>query len=405
MRVFLVLLLSPCFAIAADWPHFLGPKRDNSTAETVVAWKDAPKELWKQPVGEAHSSPVVANGVVYAFFKPKDKDADALAAFDAKTGEKKWETSYDRAKFSPPFGAGPRGTPCVDGKLVFTLGNTGILAAWSTDTGEVKWKLDLLKEFNGKNLFFGVSTSPTVVGDHVVVMVGAKGAGMVGVEKTTGKISWQATDDPASYASAIVVGEGANASIVTLTGSHLRSLSAKTGKSRWEFPFKDRLNESSTTPVKVGDMYIASSVTAGSIAVQPNEKGDEVKELWKDKSLTCYFSTPVLVGKYLYMVNGAATLTNPSITLRCVEAATGKVQWEQANIGKYHAAITRMGDDKLLLLEDNGNLLLIESNPKNYKELAKSKVCGPTWAHPAIADGKLYIRDDKNLICLELPTK
>jgi outer membrane protein assembly factor BamB len=368
----------------------------------VTAWKEAPKELWKQPVGEAHSSPVVAKGVVYAFFKPTGKDADALAAFDAKTGEKKWEQSYERAKFTPPFGAGPRGTPTVDGDAIFTLGSTGILASWKASTGEINWKLDLLKEYSGKNLFFGVSTSPTVVGDNVIVMVGAKGAGLVAVNKSTGKLAWKGTDDPASYASGIVVGEGDQAQFVTLTGSHLRAVSAKTGQLSWAFPFKDRLNESSTTPVKVGDVYIASSVTAGSVAVQPSEKGDEIKELWKDKTLTCYFSTPVLVGKHLYMVNGAATLMNPTIVLRCVEAATGKVAWEKKNVGKYHAALIRTADDKLLFHDDAGNLALLEANPKEYKELAKAKVCGPTWAHPALANGKLYVRDDKNLICIEL---
>ena len=100
-------------------------------------WTDPPKVLWKQPVGDAHSSPVVADGVVYAFYKPKGKDADALAAFDATTGEKMWEKSYDREKFSPPFGDGPRGTPTVDGGKVYTLGGTGVLACWDAKTGDV----------------------------------------------------------------------------------------------------------------------------------------------------------------------------------------------------------------------------------------------------------------------------
>jgi outer membrane protein assembly factor BamB len=394
----LSLLLVPLTARAADWPHFLGPKRDSSSTEKVTAWKETPKELWTAEVGEAHSSPIVSKGIVYAFYQPKGKAEDALAAFDAKTGQRKWEKSYERAKFSPPFGNGPRGTPATDGELVFTYGGTGILAAWDAKTGEVQWKLDMLKEFSAKNLFFGISNSPTLVGDHVVVMVGGKGAGLVGVDKKTGKVAWQATNDPASYASAIVVGDD----LITLTGSHLRALNGKNGKFRWEFPFKDNLNESSTTPVKVGDIYIASSVTAGTVAVQPNEKGDEVKEIWKDKALTCYFSTPVLVDKHLYMINGAATLMNPTITLRCVEAATGKVAWEKKGIGKYHAALIRTGDNKLLLHDDGGNLTLMEANPKEFQELAKAKVCGPTWAHPALSDGKLYVRDDKKLICIEL---
>ncbi len=132
----------------------------------VATWKGDLKPLWKKPVGESHSSPVVAGGVVYAFYQPKGKNADALAAFDAKTGELKWEKSYDRAEFKPLFGNGPRSTPVVSGGKVFTLGGTGILACWDAKTGDIGWKVDTLKEFNAKNLFFGVSTSPIMIGDR-----------------------------------------------------------------------------------------------------------------------------------------------------------------------------------------------------------------------------------------------
>ncbi len=394
---FALLSALPC--PAADWPQFLGPQRDSATAEKIPAWKEKPKELWKQPVGEAHSSPVVANGTVYAFYKVKDKEAEALAAFDAKTGEKRWEKSYERAKFEPRFGAGPRGTPAVDGGCVYTLGSTGVLVCWDAKSGDVRWKLDTLKEFGAQNLFFGVSTSPTVVGKHVIVMVGGKGAGIVGVDKDTGKVAWQATDDKASYASPIVVGDK-DPEVVFLTGGHVRSLKAGTGKELWQVKFVDRLFDSSTTPVKAGDLYVAGSVTVGSIGVKV--EGGEAKQVWKNDKLTCYFSTPVLVGDHLYMVNGAATLTDPTITLRCVEAKTGKIAWEKKNVGKYHAALVKTGDGHLLFHQDTGELRLLKPDPKEYVELAAAKVCGETWAHPAVSDGRVFIRDDKNLIALQL---
>jgi outer membrane protein assembly factor BamB len=226
---------------AADWPQFLGTNRDSSSPEKVAAWKEKPKELWSKPVGEAHSSPVVAKGVVYAFYKVAKKDADALAAFDAKTGDLLWEQSYERAKFQPLFGEGPRGTPTVDGDRVYTLGNTGVLACWdASKKGEIVWKVDTLKEFKAKNLVFGASTSPTVVGKHVVIMVGGKGAGIVGFDKETGKVAWQATEDTPSYASPIPVGKD---ELVFLTNSHVRSVSAADGKEIWKFPFTDALLE------------------------------------------------------------------------------------------------------------------------------------------------------------------
>ncbi|MFM8271014.1 MAG: PQQ-binding-like beta-propeller repeat protein [Gemmata sp.] len=399
----LAAALALTFALApsapgGDWPQFLGPNRDNTVNDTVAPWTGDLKPVWAKPLGEAHSSPVVAGGVVYAFYQPKGKSADALAAFDARTGELKWEKSYDRAEFKPLFGNGPRGTPSVAGGKVFTYGGTGVLACWDAASGKIEWQTDALKEFGAKNLFFGTSASPLVVGDKVVVLAGGKGAGIVALDAKTGKLAWKATDDPASYASPTII----NDQVVSLTGANVRGLSAS-GKELWAVPFKDRLNESSTTPLAAGGMIFASSVTAGSIMVKVTD--NKAEKVWENKALACYFSTPVVVADHLYMVNGAGSLTSPSLALRCVELKTGKVAWEKKDIGKYHAAIIRCGaagKERLLMLDDNGGLTLFEANPKGFKELARSKVCGNTWAHPALVDGRLYLRDDKELMCFEL---
>jgi len=407
LSAFLLTLAFTLPLSAADWPQFLGPNRDSTTADKVEPWKGTLKAAWKQPVGDAHSSPVVANGVVYAFYQPKGKNADALAAFDAATGKPLWEKSYDRPEFKPPFGNGPRSTPTIDGDKVFTLGGTGILTCWDAKTGDIVWKADTLKQFDAKNLFFGISTSPLVEGNTVVVMVGGKGAGVVAFEKSSGNVAWKATDDPSSYSSPIAVGGAKDRQLIFLTGSNLRSLSPD-GKELWAVPFKDKLNESSTSPVKVGNTVIGSSVTAGSLAVTltsmaaPTGTKIGTTSLWKNDKLTCYFSTPVVVGDYLYMVNGKASLTDASITLRCVETKTGNVMWEKPKVGKYHAALIRTGNGKLLMLDDNGFLILLEPNEKEYKELARSKVCGPTWAHPALVGNKVFLRDEKELICVTL---
>jgi outer membrane protein assembly factor BamB len=388
---------------ADDWPQFLGPRRDDTSPEVVSPWKGDLKPLWKQAVGEGHSSPVVAEGVVYLFAQPKGANVDRLSAYHARTGELKWKSEYDRPEFKPLFGNGPRSTPVVADGNIYTLGGTGILACWKADTGDVVWKVDTLTEFKAKNLFFGVSTSPIIVDrDKVVVMVGGKGAGIVAFSTKDGKPVWKATDDPASYSSPIFDHD----QLVFLTGAHLLALSTK-GEQLWSVPFKDSLNESSTTPIAVGDLVIASSVTAGTIAVRVNGKDGSSKpeKVWEKKDLTCYFSTPVVVGDHIYMVNGAATLTNPSITLRCVEARTGKVAWEKKNVGKYHAAILRCGpagQERLLMLEDSGTLTLFQPDPKEFKELARSKVCGATWAHPALVNHHLYVRDNDELLCLPL---
>ena len=401
LTLFLAGLVAPAWA--ADWPQFLGPKRDSTTDETVAAWTGAPKVLWKHKVGPAHASPVVANGIAYAFYQPGSKPADALAAYDAATGKPLWEKSYDREPFSPPFGAGPRGTPTVDGGRVFTLGGTGILACWDAKTGDVIWKVDTLKEFTAENLTFGVSASPLVFDDRVYVNVGGKGAGLVAFNRETGKPAWKATDDGASYSSPIAVGTGEKAQVVFLTKQNLLGVSPATGDVFWKVPFRDLLSESATAPLATGDLLVGSSVTLGSVALRMTEKDGKpaVEPLWRKKELNCYFSTPVAVGEHLYMLNGVLSIT-PSITLRCVEARTGKVLWSKENVGKYHAALVRTGDNKLLMLEDNGGLILFQPDPKGYRELARAKVCGPTWAHPAVSGGRVFLRDEKELIALEV---
>jgi outer membrane protein assembly factor BamB len=225
---------------------------------------------------------------------------------------------------------------------------------------------------------------------------------MVAFDAATGEPAWKAGDDAASYSSPVAVEAGGAKQVVFLTGLGLVGVDPDSGKEFWRAPFKDVLQESATTPLLAGDLLIGSSVTLGSIALKVEAKDGKpgATEVWRKPQLNCYFSTPVLVGKdHLYMLNGKLSI-NPSITLRCVELSTGKVVWEKGNVGKYHAALVRTGDGKLLMLDDGGTLALFEPDPAGYKELARSKVCGATWAHPALADGRVYLRDEKELICV-----
>jgi outer membrane protein assembly factor BamB len=165
----------------------------------------------------------------------------------------------------------------------------------------------------------------------------------------------------------------------------------------------DKLAESSTTPVLAGDVMFASSITYGGVGLKLESPTKLGEKLWHDENLTCYFSTPIAVGKELYVVAGTKppALFNQA-TLHCLDLATGKKHWTGRKVGSYHASLLRTGDDKLLLLEEVGNLVLLDPTPKEYRELARAKICGNTWAHPALADGRLYVRDDRELVCVEL---
>lgn len=402
----IALILSSGLAAAGDWPQWLGPNRDGGSTEQVAPWKGPPKVLWRLPVGEGHSSPVVSGGRVYLHAKVKDKDEEEVVALDARTGKDAWRTSYMRGPFNNPFGVGPRGTPVVADGHIYTYGVTGILSCFDADKGKQRWQVDALKDFHAANLFFGASCSPLLVGRNVLVNVGGKGASVVAFDSKTGAVAWKSEDDSASYSSPIQTTQGTSDEVIFLTGKRLLGLNPADGTVYWHFPLVDKLFESSTTPQRAGDMLIASSITYGSVGLKLESTDGEprVKQAWKNPRLTCYFSTPVAVSKdHVYMVTGSDPLAlKHEATLRCVEAATGTVLWSKSPVAEYHASLLRTGADKLLFLDDAGNLMLLEPNAKEYRELARSKVCGKTWAHPALSNGKLYIRDEKELLCVQL---
>jgi outer membrane protein assembly factor BamB len=373
-----VLLAAP--ASAGDWPQWLGPHRDGTTREKVAPWKRAPKVLWRRAVTDGHSSPVVVGNRVFLHTKVKDKDAEQLTAYDAKTGEPVWQKSYPRGKFFSIFGVGPQ-----------------------AKSGKRLWQVDTQKKFSAPKLFFGVACSPLVEDGKVMVNVGGKGSGVVAFDAKTGTVAWQKLDATASYSSPIAVGKGKDRQVIFLTQQGLASLSPG-GDVFWTYPLVDKLDENATTPTTADGLLVAGSIKSGSVGLEMKEADGKpaVSRQWKNAKLTCYFSTPVPVGEYLYLVTGKPTIVNPSADLHCVQTKTGKVVWTKEGIGQYHGALTRTGDDKLLLFTDLGGLILLDPNPKGYKELATSKVSGKAWAHPALSNGRLYLRDEKELICLEL---
>jgi outer membrane protein assembly factor BamB len=401
-RALLVLLCLAPLATAEDWPQWLGPRRDGTTTEKIQPWKGDLKVAWRQPVEEGHSSPVVADGKVYLHASPKGKNAEAIACFDAVSGKPLWNYEYARGPFQGLFGRGPRATPAVVGGKLYAFGATGILTCLDVAKGERLWQVDTHKEFQAPTLKFGDSASPLVMGNKVVTAVGAKGASVVAFDKDKGTVLWKNLDDGASYASPIVIGAAKDLTTLVLTQQGLVALRVDDGTKLWDFPFKDKLAESATTPARVGDKVLISSITLGSALLQIKGGMSPPVKDWFTKDLTCYFSTPVPVGaENIYMVTGTLSFT-PTSSLCCVDARTGKVLWTKDGVGKYHACLTRTADNKLLMVEEAGNLVLVDPNPAKYVELCRAKICGETWAHPAIANGRLYIRDQKELVCVEL---
>jgi outer membrane protein assembly factor BamB len=409
LRSLLALLVSASCTCAADWPQWLGPTRDAVSTEKVAAWKGAPKILWRLSVGEGNSSPVIAGGRVFLHSKVQGKDEEEILVLGADDGKVVWRKTYARGPGQFAYGNGPRATPAVvDGKL-YTYGITGVLTCWDAADGKQLWQVEALKKFAAPNIRFGASCSPLVEGKTVLINVGGRGASVVAFDKDSGEVVWKSQDDPASYSSPIAVGQGKDRQMIFLTQAAAIGLEPAQGKLLWRYPFKDPLIiENSSTPVVAGDILVVSAITLGSAGVRLSTADGKpgAKEVWKEPKLTSYFSTPVPVGTdRLYLVTARLNLLKIDATeadLRCVETKTGKSLWTRPRVGKFHASLLRTGNDKLLVLEDGGDLVLLDPDPKEYRELARTKVCGPAWAHPALAGGKLYLRDDKEVLCLQM---
>lgn len=394
-----VLALTPALALAADWPQFHGPQRDNHSAETLKWPAGGPQVAWSKDVGQGWAGPVVAGGKLILFHRVGAEEK--VEALDLATGKALWAFAY-RAKYRDDFGfdEGPRATPAVAGDTVVTLGANGDLHALDLATGKACWHHALLAEYQAEKGFFGVACSPLVADGRVVVNVGGRGAGVVAFDAATGKELWKATDDAAGYSSPVLARLDGKATVLVLTRERLVGLDPATGAVRFAHPYRPRIRESVTaaTPlVHGGDIFLTASYGLGAALVRP--KGGECEEVWaNDRSLSSQYNTPVRVGDHLYGPHGRADAAPAE--LRCVEWKTGAVKWSQPRFGP---AGLIAADGGLFALTDRGELVRFDASPAGYAERGRAAILGaPARAAPALADGRFYARDGAKLVCVNL---
>jgi outer membrane protein assembly factor BamB len=399
------LVCAGCFAASAkasDWPQFLGPNRNGKAPEVELQpWPESGlKKVWSLPVGQGFSGPVVADGKLILFHRVSNKEV--VDCMDAKTSSNIWSYAYP-TQYRDDFGfeEGPRATPAIQGGSVYSYGADGMISAIDFKTGKKIWSVDARAAFGSNKGFFGRACSPLITGDLLVLNIGGRnGAGIVALDKNTGKTRWKATEDEASYSAPIAAEFDGRKEILVLGRSALYGL-APGGEVLYQFPFKPGISASVTaaTPLVVSnEVFITASYGAGAELVRLKD-GKNPEKVWAvDEVLSSHYATPVELDGYLYGYDGRQEF-GPALV--CAAWQDGKPKWRQERFGA--GTIMALGKQLLLTLE-SGELVLADASPDAFKEKSRFQALGSTVrAYSAWADDLFFARDKSRLICLEMP--
>jgi outer membrane protein assembly factor BamB len=397
----LVLVGNVPSAHAEDWSQFLGPARNGTSSETglLKSWpKDGPPRIWEKEIGAGFSGPVVQGSNLILFHRVGNEEI--VACLSATDGKERWKNSYP-TRYEDQFGfdPGPRSTPLIADGRVYTLGAEGTFHCLALDSGKVIWKRSLNQEYQVRQGFFGVTTSALLDQDLLLVNVGGKDAGVVGLSKENGKEVWRATTDEASYASPVVSTFGGSREAVFFTRAGIVFLNPRSGHVTFSKRFRSRMQASvnAATPL-IADDLVFFSACYGTGAILLRASRDKMETVWEnDESMSNHYSTCVIHNGQLYGFDGRQ---ESGAHLRSVELMTGKVNWTSQRTGC--GSIILAGGNLLTLME-SGELLLVQATPERYTELANAAVLSaPVRSPPALAGGKLYARDSKKLVCWNL---
>ena len=396
-------VVSPQLA-ADDWPWFLGPTHDSVSAETnlMARWPaEGPRVLWKATVGLSYSSPSIVKGHAFVFHRLGAEEV--LDCLDAVTGVQKWRASYATAyKDRYGYNNGPRSPPVVVDGRVYTFGAEGRFSCFDTETGKQVWQRQLNEEYKVEQNFFGVGGSPLLEGKLLLVNVGGSpDAGIVALDKDTGATVWKVTTEGASYATPLCASIGGQRYAFVFARGGLVCLEPATGKVFWQFPFRSKLYESvnAASPVVIGDqVFVTASYNTGGALLRVRKDGGEV--IWRDPVMSCHWATPIHRDGCIYSFNGRH---EHGTTLRCVEWATGKLMRDQPDLGRGSMIYV---DGRFIILSERGRLILANLRPDKFEELSSVQLLGyPCWIAPVLANGLLYIRNESQLLCLDLRAK
>jgi outer membrane protein assembly factor BamB len=384
-----------------DWPQWRGPRRDGVSAERglLKAWPESgPPLAWKATgAGQGYSSFAVAGGRLYTLGAREDREH--VVAFDVASGKRVWDAPHGQ-RFSNDRGDGPRGTPTVDGTRVYAFGASGDLTALEAASGKVAWTVNVIRDFGGQNITWGLSESPLIVGDRIIVSPGGPGSSVVALNKADGKLIWKTEADRAGYSSAVLHELGGIREAIVFTGQRALGVNIANGRVLWSYDRVANRVANIATPIVRGDhVFLSSDYGTGAALLRLTAAGGGItaQEVYFTREMRNHHASSVLVGDHLYGFSSAI--------LTAMRFDNGEVAWRDRSVGKgslVHA------DDRLYLFSERGVVALAEASPEAYKEHGRfSLETGslPTWSHPVVSNGKLFLRDQDTIYAYDVRAK
>ncbi len=395
-----------------SWPGYLGPDRNATSKETglLATWPDAgPKVVWDAKLGGGYSSMAIARGRLVTMYY--ETGNEVVICLNADTGKPIWQRSY-KASYKGQdgrFNQGPRSTPAIDDNRVYAVGATGTFICLQLKDGKELWKHNLNEEYDAEPLLWGMAFSPLVYKDLVITNPGGDKGSIVAFDKETGKEVWKTGDEKASYCSPIIVHAQGQDQVVIFNQTGLVSVSANDGSDLWEFPWTTQYKLNITTPLWIDDhLFISTGYGAGCarLKITKNAEGDlSVKTVYKNKELSNHFSNSIYYDGCIYGFD-----RDKDGHFVCLDYATGKVKWRQE---KYGRGQLLLADGRIIVQREgaedqrkdiDAQLVLLEPTPQEYKPISSFVFSHQSkcWAAPALANGKLYVRDNEKVICYDL---
>jgi outer membrane protein assembly factor BamB len=410
-RMFFCAVLLAGHGHADDWPRWRGPQGDGHVAASAKVPESLPAEprfTWRKKIGFGLGSPVVSRGVIY--YLDNLENTETVHAADAATGVDRWSVPLDEAFKDNQSPAGTRSTPLVDGDRVYVTSCRGEFRCLDVANGKTIWGVNFGRDFNA--MFTGEkgttpgagrhgnTGSPMVEGDRIFVAVGgSEGASVVCFNKRDGKLIWKSQSDIPGNGGPVVATVAGRKQVLAFTVDAAVGLDFENGALLWRVPVKTSFGRHVASPIAVGDTVIVGSHQAGLIGIRVARDGDtfSAEPAYTEKRIAINFSSPVVREGFIYGLGPAATIF-------CADAHTAEQKWSYAlpaAANKAHAGFI-VFKQNLLVLTDTGDLFLMACDPAAFRLIGKLKVCGENWCNPAYADGRLFLRDKDELLCLEL---